>query len=163
MSAGSDAGSQRSRSVVKARRAQAYSMYLRGFNERQIAESLHVKQSTVSRALAAKRKENAEWLVKNDGENLLRSFFQEERDRYLDLLQEEWNYYYDLVKNGSKGQTQALNMIRATLGSMSHMEGRLVKELDAVQTRKELDELEKYVELSKEKESNPHRPPNSPN
>lgn len=144
----------RSRAVVEERRARAYNMYLKGFSELQIAEELHVNQSTISRALETRRRENAELFKKGDGQNVLRSFFQEEKDRYFDLLQEAWNHYYSIPENNVSGRSQGLGVIRASLGSLSQMAGQLVKELDAVQTRKELDEIHAIVERLKEKEAN---------
>jgi predicted transcriptional regulator len=153
MSAESNGQSQRSRSLVDTRRTKAYSMYLRGYNQQQIAETLNVNQSTVSRAIAAKRQENSRWFERNEGESILRNIFQEERDRYLDLLQEEWKHY-GLLETGSRESREALSLIRATVGSLSSMVGRLVKELEAVQNRKELDELKEIVRsLEKIRES----------
>jgi transcriptional regulator with XRE-family HTH domain len=127
--------------MVKERRARAYSMYLKGFSEEQIAEKLHVNQSTISRALVAKRRENAALFEREEGEILLRSFLQEEKDRYLDLLQEEWNHYYSIVEINAKGRIRALSVIRATLAAMSNMSGRLGAQLDTLRMTKEVDEL----------------------
>lgn len=152
MSTGSDSETQRSRSVVEARRAQAYSMHLRGYNERRIAERLHVNQSTISRALEAKRRENTELFKNAEGRDLLRGFFQEERDRYLDLLQEEWNHYCSIPETDYGGRSRALSMIRVTLASMSHMAGRLITEIDSVYTDLRMDELEEYVGIKDKKQ-----------
>jgi hypothetical protein len=115
-------------------------MYLKGFSEKQIAESLHVNQSTISRALAARRRENVALFGGVEGENFLQSFLQEEKDRYLDLLQEEWNHYYSVGDNNAKGRSQGLSVIRATLAAMSNMVGRMVAELDTL--RMTIDSLE---------------------
>jgi len=141
MSIESGAGNQRSHELVEERRARAYSMYLKGFSEEQIAESLHVNQSTISRALAVRRRENVALFGGAEGENFLQSFLQEEKDRYLDLLQEEWNHYYSIVDNNVKGRIQALSVIRATLAAMSNMSGRLVAELDTLRMNKKVEEL----------------------
>ena len=76
-----------------------------------------------------------------EGENFLQRFLQEEKDRYLDLLQEEWNHYYSIVDNNVKGRIQALSVIRATLAAMSNLSGRLVAELDTLRMNKKVDEL----------------------
>src|SRR3989442_3094716 len=145
MSIESGAGNQRSRALVEERRARAYGMYLKGFSEEQIAESLHVNQSTISSALATKRRENIALFGKVESESLLRSFLQEEKDRYLDLLQEEWNHYYSIGENNTKGRNQVLSVIRATLTAMSNMAGRIVAELDTLRMDKKVDELLKRV------------------
>ncbi len=116
-----------------------------------------MSQSTVSRALEAKGKENVDFL-KEDGGRLLHSFFQEERGRYSDLLQEEWSHYYGIPSNNVSGRNRALAVIRATLGSMSQMAGRLVAEIDEVENRRELDKLEEIVERLKQKHQRPTVP-----
>src|SRR5438093_5107586 len=162
MSIESGAGNQRSRELVEERRARAYSMYLKGFSEKQIAESLHVNQSTISRALAARRRENVALFGGVEGKNFLQSFLQEEKDRYLDLLQEEWNHYYSIGDNDVKARSQGLSVIRATLAAMSNMVGRIVAELDTLRMGKQVNELLVRVnDLQKRDQGQVHYPASS--
>ncbi|TMI06201.1 hypothetical protein E6H34_11310 [Candidatus Bathyarchaeota archaeon] len=104
-----------------------------------------MNQSTISRALAAKLRENVALFGGVEGENFLQSFPQEEKDRYLDLLQEEWNHYYSVGDNNVKRRSQGLSVIMATLAAMSNMVGRIVAELDTLRVSKQVNELLKRV------------------
>ncbi len=89
----------KTRVEVEQRRQQAYKLYLMGFSTTEIAESLKIDDSNVSRALTVIRRRNGEWFDRHKDWNArYRCLFKEAYDRVMETIREAWRVYYEAEK-----------------------------------------------------------------
>jgi hypothetical protein len=75
-------------------RERIYSLYLKGFNVREIAKTVAIPKSNVAYHLSIIRKQNVAWFDKNvDPEGRRRAFVKELADQTGEVVRESWMLY----------------------------------------------------------------------
>ncbi len=141
------------RRAADQRRMQCYDLYLKGFSEPQIASSLQLHHSSVSRYLSSVRNKNAEWFESTkDPHNRYRGMFKLALDRVEQVVREQWWNYHHTPEDKTTVRSEILNRILDAVAVSCKILGLTAAEvMDVLYFQEEFDKLHEKVEEGKRK------------
>jgi DNA-binding transcriptional ArsR family regulator len=138
-------------------RLKIYDLYLKGFSEQRISESLGLDQSTISHHLSVMRKRNAEWFAANrDPMNRYKGLFKQAADMMALILHEAWLNYQSCPVEKFETRSNLLGRVNQSLEQFVRLLGISAPDLDKLFFHQEFETLR--AEINKHKPANMHRP-----
>lgn len=136
-----------------------YELHMGGWSTIQIARSLGVDHSNVSRALAIIRKRNAGWYDKNkDPDHRFRSLFKQIYDHFALTIREAWTMFYNTPAEKPEARDHLLARVQRGLELQCKLLGVTSPSLDDLYFQEEMDKahatlagaMEKYRKFTEE-------------
>ncbi|HZY95358.1 MAG TPA: helix-turn-helix domain-containing protein [Candidatus Bathyarchaeia archaeon] len=124
------------RREVEKRREQIYQLHLKGWTQVEIAESLQVDQSTVSRAIAEVRDGNA--CITQSSRDMHSKLLQEIHDRITLVMREAWRMYHD---SNNAGKPELRSSLLARIVSSLAVLSRFLPDLEQLWMTDQLEDV----------------------
>jgi hypothetical protein len=135
------------RQAAQKQRAKIYALYLRGFSESEIAESLTIHQSTVSRSLSIMRKKNVRWFLDNKYPiDRFQNLFKATLDAIWETIRESWILYHNTPDGKVEARVNTIGRIQSGIALYCKILGIVAPSLDELYWHDQIQKINKDLD-----------------
>jgi predicted transcriptional regulator len=140
------------RQLAEKQRLNIYSLALKGFSQGEIADSLGINQSSVSRSLSVMRKRNARWFVENRSPfDRYQGLFKATYDAIQETIRESWLLYHNTPNSNVEALSHLIARIQSGIALQARVAGVTAASLDELYFDEQFKDLQSRIKKLNEK------------